>query len=117
VKTARYLAVTLDTQLTWSAHVKQVGKKRPVRRKRCAALEAVHSPYDGLRASVLEVAVRSHVRKLQVLQSKCLRTAPNAPWYIGNKKIRDSLGVLFFADQKTERFYSELADVGNLLFR
>jgi hypothetical protein len=27
VETARYLGVTLDTQLTWSAHVNQVGKK------------------------------------------------------------------------------------------
>jgi hypothetical protein len=27
VKTARYLGVTIDTQLTWSAHVNQVAKK------------------------------------------------------------------------------------------
>jgi hypothetical protein len=27
VETARYLGVTLDTQLTWSAHVNQMGKK------------------------------------------------------------------------------------------
>jgi hypothetical protein len=27
VETARYLGVSLDTQLSWSAHVNQVGKK------------------------------------------------------------------------------------------
>jgi hypothetical protein len=27
VETARYLGVTLDTQLTWAAHIDQVGKK------------------------------------------------------------------------------------------
>jgi hypothetical protein len=27
VETARYLGMTLDTQLTWSAHANQVGKK------------------------------------------------------------------------------------------
>jgi predicted PP-loop superfamily ATPase len=26
-------------------------------------------------------AVRTHVRRLQVLQSKCLRLATGAPWY------------------------------------
>lgn len=31
VETARYLAVALDTQLTWSAHVSQVGRKAALR--------------------------------------------------------------------------------------
>jgi hypothetical protein len=31
VERARYLGATLDTQLTWSAHVNQVGKKAPKR--------------------------------------------------------------------------------------
>jgi hypothetical protein len=35
-------------------------------------VQADHQSYDGLRISGLEVAAaRSHVRKLQVLQSKC----------------------------------------------
>ena len=35
---------------------------------------------------------RTHVRKLRVLQSKCLRIATNAPWYVSNKQIHDDLG-------------------------
>ena len=54
----------------------------------------------------------------KVLQSKCLRIATNAPWYIGNRQIRDDLGITYFSDHirsLTERFDSKLADVGNPL--
>jgi len=34
-----------------------------------------------------------HIRKLQVLQSKCLQIATNACWYIGTKQIHDDVGV------------------------
>jgi hypothetical protein len=58
------------------------------------------------------------IRKLQVLQSKCLRIATVAPWYISNRQIHEDLGVPFFADQirvLTESFDSNLADAGNPL--
>jgi hypothetical protein len=32
-------------------------------------------------------AARSHIRKLLMLQSKCLRIATNAHWYVGNWQI------------------------------
>jgi hypothetical protein len=38
-------------------------------------------------------AARPHIKKPQVLQSKCFRIATSAPWYIGNRHIRDDLGV------------------------
>jgi hypothetical protein len=38
--------------------------------------------------------VLSHIRKLQVLQCKCLCIATSAPWYIGNKHIHNDLGVM-----------------------
>jgi hypothetical protein len=41
-------------------------------------------------------AARSRIKKLQVLQSKCLRIATIAPWYIGNRQIHDDLGVPYF---------------------
>ena len=40
----------------------------------------------------------SHVRRLQVLQSKCLRLAAGAPWYVSNRQIHEDLGVPLFAD-------------------
>jgi hypothetical protein len=61
-------------------------------------------------------AARSHVWRLQVLQSKCLRLATGAPWYVSNRQIHEDLGVPLFADHiraLTASFDSKLADVGN----
>ena len=63
---------------------------------------------------------RSHVRRLQVLQSKCLHLATGAPWYVSNRQIHEDLGVPLFADHiraLTESFNSKLAHVGNPLVR
>jgi hypothetical protein len=65
-------------------------------------------------------AARSHVRRLQVLQSKCLRLVTGAPWYLSNRQIHEDLGVPLFADHiraLTASFDSRLADVGNPLVR
>ena len=65
-------------------------------------------------------AARSHVRRLRLLQSKCLRLATGAPWYVSNRQIHADLDVPLFADHiraLTESFDSKLADVGNRLVR
>jgi hypothetical protein len=63
-------------------------------------------------------AARSHVRRLQVLQSMCLRLATGAPWYVSNSQIHKDLGVPLLADHiraLIAGFDSKLADVGNPL--
>ena len=62
---------------------------------------------------------RTLVRRLQVLQSKCLLLATGAPWYENNRQIHEDLGVPLFADIRalTEGFDSKSADVGNPLVR
>jgi hypothetical protein len=101
VQTARCLGVTLDTRLTWSAHVNQVRKKSA---QRLGVLGPLLNRRSGLpvgngvllykqlirlmmdyACQIWRSAARSHVRKLQVLQSKCLRIATSAPWYVGNR--------------------------------
>jgi len=65
-------------------------------------------------------AAHSHVRKLQVLQSKCLRLATGAPWYVSDRQIHEDLGIPLFGEHiraLTESFDSRLADVGNPLVR
>jgi hypothetical protein len=43
-------------------------------------------------------AARSHIKKLPVLQPKCLRIATNAPWCIGKMQIHEDLIVPYFPD-------------------
>jgi hypothetical protein len=65
-------------------------------------------------------AACTHVRRLQVLQSKCLRLATGAPWYVSNRQIHEDLSVMLFADHiraLTVSFNSKLAYVGNPLVR
>jgi hypothetical protein len=65
-------------------------------------------------------AARFHVRKMQVLQSKCLLLATGAPLYVWHWQIHEDLGVLLFAEHitaLTTSFHSKLADVGNPLVR
>ena len=65
-------------------------------------------------------AARTHVRRLQVLQSKGLRLVTGVPWYLSYRQIHEDLGVHFLADHirtLTASFDSRLADVGNPLVR
>ena len=40
---------------------------------------------------------RSHIRRLQVLQSKCLRLATGAHWYVSNRQNHEDLSVPLLA--------------------
>jgi hypothetical protein len=63
---------------------------------------------------------RTYVRRLQVLQSKCLRLPTGATWYVSNRQIHEDLGVPLFGDQiraSTATFYSKLVDVEDPLVR
>jgi hypothetical protein len=65
-------------------------------------------------------AACTHVRMLQVLQSKCLRLATGVSWYVSNRQIHEDLDVPLFADHirsLTASFDSKLSDVGNPLVR
>jgi hypothetical protein len=136
VDTARYLGVTLDMRLIWSAHVNQVGRKADQRlgvlgpllnRRSGLSIKNGVLLYKQLIRPMLDYAcpiwrsaAHTHVRKLQVLQSKCLRIATNAPWYVSDRQIHDDLGIPFLADHigaLIESFDSKLADVGNPLVR
>jgi len=136
VNTTRYLGVTLDKGLTWSPHIDQVRKKTAQRMGMLGPLlnrKSDHSIRNGVllykqlicpmmdyACPAWRSAARSHVRRLQVLQSKCLCLATGAPWYVSNKQIHEDLGVPLFADHiraLTASFDSKLADVGNPLVR
>jgi hypothetical protein len=87
IETARYLGVTVHTQLTCSAHVNQVRKKAAQRlgvlgpllnRRKGLSVRNGVLLYKQLMRLMMDYAcpiwrsaARSHVRKLQVLQSRC----------------------------------------------
>jgi len=100
VDTTRYLGVTLHKGLTWSPHIDQVRKKTAQRmgmlcpllnRKSDLSVRNGVLLYKQLIHPMMDYACRawrsaahSHVRRLQVLKSKCLRLATGAPWYVSN---------------------------------
>jgi hypothetical protein len=136
VDAALYLGVILDTRLTWSSHIDQVRKKAAQRmgvlgpllhrrsglsiRNDVLLYKQLIRPMMDYGCPVWRSVAYSHVRKLQVIQSKCLRAATGAPWYISNRQIHENFGVPFFADHirsLTESFDSKLAGAGNPLVR
>jgi hypothetical protein len=114
VDTTRYLGVTLDKLLTCSPHVDQVRKKTAQRmgmlgpllnRKSDLSVSNGVLLYKQLICPMMDYAspawrsaARTHVRRLQVLQSKCLRLATGAPWYVRNRQIHENLDFPLFAD-------------------
>jgi hypothetical protein len=93
---ARHHRVTLDKQLTWSTFIDQVRKKAA---QRLGALGPLLNRRSGLFIGndfllykqlirpmveyvcpVWKSATRSHIKKLQALQSKFFRTVSSAPW-------------------------------------
>ena len=114
VDTARYLGVILDTRMTWSPHIVQVRKKAAQRLGLLSSLlhrrsglsirngvllyKQLIRPMMDYACPIWRSAACTHLRKLQVIQSKCLRIATGAPWYISNVQIHEDLGVPFFAE-------------------
>jgi hypothetical protein len=96
VDTIRYLGVTLDTRLTLSPHIDQLRKKTAQRLDMLSLLlnkrsdlsirtgvllykQLIH-PMMNYACPAWRSAACTHIRRLQVLQSKCLRVATGAYW-------------------------------------
>jgi hypothetical protein len=136
VDTTRYVGVTLDKRLTWSPHIDQIRKKTAQRmgmlglllnrksdlsvRKGVPLYKQFIRPMTDYACTALRSAVRTHVRRLQLLQTTCLHLATGAPWYLSNRQIHEDVGVPLFSDHiraLIASFDSKLADVGNPLVR
>jgi hypothetical protein len=133
VDTARIWWVTLEKRLPWSSHIDQVRKKAvqklevlgSILNRRGLSIRNGVLLYRQLIRPIIDYACsiwrspgRSHITKLQVLQSKCLRIATGDPWYNSNSQIREDLGVAFFADHiKALTESLDSADAGNSLVR
>jgi hypothetical protein len=80
-------------------------------------MEALQSPYVGLRMPDLEGGFRTHFQKLQVLQSKCTRIANKRQLgTLVTGALHEDLGIPFFVDHLRaliESFDSELVSAGD----
>ena len=91
VDASRYLGAILDTRMTWSSHIDQVRKKAAQRlgpllhrsglttKKGVLLYKQLIRPMMDYGCPIWRSAARSHVRKLQVIQSKCLRAVTGSP--------------------------------------
>ena len=132
----QFNGVTLDKPLAYSPHIVQVRKKTAQRmgmlcpllnRKSDLTVRNGVLLYKQLIRPIMDYAcfawrsvARTHVRRLQVVQSKCLRLATGAPWYVSNRQIHEDLDVQLFTEHiraLTASFDSKLSDVGNPLVR
>jgi hypothetical protein len=128
VDTARYLGVILDRRMTWSPHIVQVKKKAAQRLGLLSSLlhrrsglsirsgfllyKQLIQPMMHYACPIWRSAACTHLRKLQVIQSKCLRIATGAPLYMSYVQIHEDLEVPFFAEHiraLTDSYDSKLA--------
>lgn len=131
-----YLGVTLDEKLTWQAHLENVSNKVS---KRMAMLYPLYNKKSALTlqnklllykqvirpamtygCQVWGVTAKTHLHKLQVLQSRFLRISTNSPYYLPNNTIHRDLGIPAI-DQYIhflcEPFFNKLSQSFNQLIR
>jgi hypothetical protein len=78
VESARYLGVTLDTQLTWSVHVNQVGKKAA---ERLGVLGSLLNRRSGLpvrNGVLLYKQLMRPIMDMSDLEARCPQTRPES---------------------------------------
>jgi len=108
-----FWGLTHDTQRTCSPSIDQFGKKAEQRlgvsgpildrrgglsfRNRVLLYKQLIWPMMDL-FPIWSSGACTHVRRPQMLQSKCFRIAASAPMYIHNREIQMDLGVPFFAN-------------------
>jgi hypothetical protein len=106
---------------TGSAWLSPKQEKRPLRNKNGVLLyKQLIRPMMDYACAIWRCTARGYVKQLQALQSKCLRIATGAAWYISNRQIHEHLGVPFFEEHTrapAERYDSKLAGVVNPLVR
>lgn len=111
---AKYLGITMDSKLTWAAHIDQALRKGQIalsnlypllaRRSKLSTknklllYKAIIQPAALYGCEVWGSAAKTHLRKIQVFQNKALRLIVDAPWFISNYKIHDDLETLKIKD-------------------
>ncbi|GBO46472.1 RNA-directed DNA polymerase from mobile element jockey [Araneus ventricosus] len=103
----KYLGLILDPKLTFRNHIKYntdkfwakvreiiplIGRKSPLFLKNKVLLfKQILRPILTYASEIWGLAVKTHLKKVQIMQNKILRIMTNAPWYIRNDVIHKDL--------------------------
>ncbi|GJQ65109.1 hypothetical protein Trydic_g7254 [Trypoxylus dichotomus] len=129
-----YLGVTLDSRVNWGAHINRVldrgrkmfgtlypmmaggGRLDPSLKVRI--YKTVLRPTITYASAVWATALPTHIKKLEAFQSRTLRSALSAPWYVRNTTIQEDTGVeplMDFIRRIAARFFEQAVDHSNPL--
>jgi len=114
-KEVKYLGLTFDKRLTWSAHLKQKRKSVNSRLHLCTSLRPLLKSKLSLTNKILIYksiirsawlygiqlwgsAKPSNFKTIQSFQLICLRIMTSAPWYVSNKNLYKDLNLLTLND-------------------
>lgn len=125
--TIKYLGVTLDKKLTWNPHISsklQQGYQRlkilyPLINRQtalswnCSLLlyKQILRPLVLYAAPIWGNCAKTHINKIQIFQSKILRTISNAPWFVRNEALHIDFRIPTIKDyiqNLTINFFSQL---------
>jgi len=123
----KYLGVILDRKLTWNPHITsklQQGYQRlkilyPLLNRqsslswKCSILlyKQILRPLLLYAVPVWGNCAKTHIHKIQIFQSKLLRTISNAPWFIRNAALYTDFQLLSITDyikKLTINFFNHL---------
>ena len=124
--------VTLDRRLTWSSHIDKVRCKasqrigilspllnKPIRNGLMLCRQLIR-PIMDYACPVWGHAADSHLKRLQHVRSKCLRTIAGACSYVSNLQLHEDLEVPYIAEHirnLAQSFDSKIPSAEELLVR
>lgn len=131
----RYLGLTIDKGLTWKPHIEgAVARARAAYsalyplfsgttldlRNKLLLYKTVIRPIMTYAAPAWGYAAPTHIKKLQTVQNKILRTIVNAPWFVRNRNIHEDLQMISIQDfirEAAAKFYDATIDHDNPTIR
>ncbi|GBN25608.1 RNA-directed DNA polymerase from mobile element jockey [Araneus ventricosus] len=107
-KEIKYLGLILDSKLTFRNHIKYntdkflakvraiirhlIGRKSPLfLNNKVLLFKQILPPILTYASQIWAFAVKTHLKKVQIMQNKILRIMTNAPWYMRNDVIHKDL--------------------------
>jgi hypothetical protein len=115
----KYFGVSLDKRLTWASQLLNRRSGLSARSGLTLYRQLIR-PMIDYACPVWRHSANNHFRRLQVLQSKCLRIIAGAPRYVSNLQLHEDLeapNLVEHIRNLAQSFDSKIPDSENLLVR